>query len=145
MEADHAHHVDVAAHVRKYNIVFAALTAGTILTVAASYLPVSFTGHVVVALLIAAIKGTLVAAFFMHLITERMALYSILIGTVVMFAVLVALPLMTHSEMAHHPQIVMHLTPPPSTDGEGHGAGGGHEGAHEGAAKATDGAHGGGH
>lgn len=146
MEAEHAHHVDVAAHVRRYNIVFAALTFATAATVGASYLPVSFTGHVVIALAIATFKGALVAAVFMHLMSERMALYSMLIGTMAMFAVLVALPLMTHSEMAHHPQITMHLTPPPEA-GETHGAGGGHEtaGSHEGAAKATDGAHTGSH
>lgn len=144
MGSDQGHHVDVAAHVRKYKIVFAALTAGTILTVAASYLPVSFTGHVVIALLIATIKGTLVAAYFMHLISERMALYSVLIGTFVMFVALLALPLMTHNEMVHHPQIALHLSAAPA---QAHGSGDAKAGgsAAGGAVHGTDGAQGGGH
>lgn len=130
MEA--AHHVDVKAHVRKYMIVFAALTAGTILTVAASWLPVSFTGHVVIALLIALVKGTLVAAFFMHLVSERKALYSILILTVGFFAVLLALPSFVHGEMASHPQIQV----APGVAPPAHGDHGGGDGSAE---HATDG------
>lgn len=130
---DAAHHVDIKAHLRKYYIVFAALALGTILTVAASQINATPTQHVLIALFIAVCKASLVGAYFMHLISERKALFSILILTVVFFAVLMALPNMTHNEMAAHPQIQMHLTTLPETGDAGHGG------------AATDGAHGGGH
>ncbi|MCC7290980.1 MAG: cytochrome C oxidase subunit IV family protein [Phycisphaerales bacterium] len=139
---DAAHHVDIKAHLRKYYIVFAALAVGTILTVAASQIDATPTQHVLIALFIAICKASLVGAYFMHLISERKALFSILILTVVLFGVLMSLPTMTHDEMAGHPQIQMHLTAAPLTGEAAHG-GTATGGAH--GAAATDGAHGGGH
>ena len=128
---DAAHHVDIKAHLRKYYIVFAALALGTIMTVAASQINATPTQHVLIALFIAICKASLVGAYFMHLISERKTLFSILILTVVFFAVLMALPNMTHNEMASHPQIQMHLTSLPAAGDADH------------AGTATDGAHGG--
>ena len=46
----------------------------------------------IVALIIASFKGSLVAAIFMHLTHERKAIYWVLILTVVFFIVLMLIP-----------------------------------------------------
>ena len=88
---------EVKKSVRTYLVVFAALAALTVLTVAASYLELSTGPTVVIALFIALVKGSLVAMFFMHLIDERKAIYWILILTAIFFVVLMLLPIGTTS------------------------------------------------
>jgi cytochrome c oxidase subunit 4 len=86
---------------RIYVAVFAALAVLTVITVAISYIPALHERPalgITVALAIALIKGSLVAAYFMHLIDERKAIYSILILTAVFFAVLMATPLLEHMD-----------------------------------------------
>ena len=73
-----------------------ALAALTVVTVAVSYLHLSVGPAIALALFIATIKGSLVACFFMHLISERKLIYSVLILTVVFFAALMLLPLSTY-------------------------------------------------
>ena len=46
------------------------------------------------ALVIAALKGSLVASFFMHLIAERQVIFGALILTAILLAALIALPLL---------------------------------------------------
>jgi caa(3)-type oxidase subunit IV len=48
-----------------------------------------------VALIVAIIKGSLVACYFMHLISEKKLIYAVLALTVVFFAALMALPIFT--------------------------------------------------
>src|SRR6185436_7070237 len=92
MSSGHAH--DVKAEVRRYMLVFAALVVGTIVTVLASYINFGTPGaNIVVALIIACIKGFLVAGFFMPLVSERIMIYTILIATVFFFAGLMYLTL----------------------------------------------------
>ena len=95
MPGDHA--ADIDKHVRIYITVFVALMVLTIITVAISrvHLPVPIA--VTVALLVAVVKGSLVACYFMHLISEKKLIYAVLVLTVVFFAVLLALPVITHS------------------------------------------------
>jgi len=95
---DSAHSEDIHKHVRKYVVVFVALLALTLVTVAVSYLDLSKTGAIVVALIIATVKGSLVATYFMHLISEKRMIYMSLILTVVFFAVLMGLPLFHHAD-----------------------------------------------
>ncbi len=79
-------------HVRRYLYVFYALLFGTVITVGASYIP--FGNHALnisVALLIACSKAFLVAAFFMHLISERKLVYALLTQTGVVVLALVLL------------------------------------------------------
>jgi cytochrome c oxidase subunit 4 len=95
MTGDHA--ADIDRHVRVYIIVFVALMVLTIVTVAISYLHLPVAMAVTVALLVASVKGTLVACYFMHLISEKKLIYAVLILTVVFFAALLALPAVTHS------------------------------------------------
>ena len=89
---------EIKKSVRTYIVIFAALAALTVLTVAVSYLDVTTNMAVGIALLIACVKGSLVAMFFMHLLDERKAIYWILILTVVFFVVLMVIPFGTISD-----------------------------------------------
>lgn len=84
MSDQHTHH-DASKHVRGYLIVFGALLIGTILTVWAAHFHFgskdSNVGNIVVALVIACTKAFLVAGYFMHLISEKKMIYSILAFT----------------------------------------------------------------
>ena len=84
---------DIKKETRTYVLVFVALAALTVITVAVSTLDLSVGASVAVALFIAAIKGSLVAAFFMHLISERKLIMAVLILTLVFFLALIFLPL----------------------------------------------------
>jgi len=94
MTSDHA--ADIDRHVRVYITVFVALMVLTIITVAISYLHLPVAAAVSVALLVATIKGSLVACYFMHLISEKKLIYAVLLLTVVFFVALLALPVVTH-------------------------------------------------
>jgi cytochrome c oxidase subunit 4 len=101
---EHVEHVEVhdshndpehiKREVRVYLYVFGSLAVLTGATVAARYLldlPMAYA--ITLALIIAVIKGTLVASFFMHLLSEKKLIYAILALTVVFFAFLIWLPL----------------------------------------------------
>jgi len=85
------HAEDIRKHVRVYLLVFAALGVLTVVTVAASYLKVSVGLAVLIALLIASVKGSLVACYFMHLISEKKLIYWILGFTVVFLVAMMVL------------------------------------------------------
>jgi len=87
----------IKKHVRVYVTVFITLLALTLITVAISRLHLDVPLAIGVALFIAAVKGSLVASYFMHLISEKKVIYATLILTVVFFAVLMSLPLFHHS------------------------------------------------
>lgn len=102
MSSDHAaadidHAADIDRHVRTYITVFVALMVLTIVTVAVARLHLSVPVAVAVALLVATIKGSLVACYFMHLISERKLIYAVLLLTAVFFIALLALPVLTVS------------------------------------------------
>jgi cytochrome c oxidase subunit 4 len=102
MTSDHAsltsdHAADIDRHVKVYITVFVALMILTIITVAISRLHLSVPIAVTVALFVAIIKGSLVAGYFMHLISEKKVIYAVLVLTAVFFAALMALPVLTHS------------------------------------------------
>jgi cytochrome c oxidase subunit 4 len=94
MTSDHA--ADIDRHVRVYITVFVALMALTIITVAVSYLHLSTPMAIAVALFIATVKGSLVACYFMHLISEKRLIYAVLVITAIKFVALLALPAITH-------------------------------------------------
>ncbi len=102
MTSDHA--VDIDRHVRVYITVFVALMVLTIITVAISYLDLTVPIAVTVALLVAIVKGSLVACYFMHLISEKKLIYAVLTLTAVFFAALMALPVLTVSDGFWIPQ-----------------------------------------
>ncbi len=83
---------DIARHVKVYITVFVALMALTIVTVAIASLHLSVGSAILLAMLIASIKGSLVACYFMHLISEKKIIYCVLGLTVFFFVVLMLLP-----------------------------------------------------
>src|SRR6266511_4046976 len=89
MTSDHA--ADLDRHVRVYITVFVALMALTIITVAISRLHLPVRIAVTVALLVAIVKGSLVACYFMHLISEKKLIYAVLLLTVAFFAAMLIL------------------------------------------------------
>ena len=84
---------EIKQETRGYIMVFVALAALTIVTVAVSYLDLSMGPAIAVAMAIALLKGSLVACFFMHLISEQKLVYSVLVLTLVFFLVLMLLPM----------------------------------------------------
>src|SRR4051812_11100073 len=96
MTTDHA--ADIDRHVRVYITVFAALMVLTIVTVAISYLHLPVPIAIGIALLVATVKGSLVACYFMHLISEKRLIYAVLALTVLFFVALLALPVATVSD-----------------------------------------------
>jgi cytochrome c oxidase subunit 4 len=67
--------------VRGYMFVYFALLVGTLLTVWASYIYLGHHWNIVLALVIACVKASLVAGYFMHLISEKKMIYSVLAFT----------------------------------------------------------------
>jgi cytochrome c oxidase subunit 4 len=94
---------EVRQQVRKYLYVFYALLFGTLITVGASYIPFgSHAINIAVALLIASGKAFLVAAFFMHLISEKKMIYGMLAFTVVFFIGLMFLTIFAFADFPRH-------------------------------------------
>ena len=91
--SDHA--ADIDRHVRVYITVFVALMVLTIVTVAISYLHLPLPIAVTVALLVATIKVSLVACYFMHLISEKKLIIAVLALTAFFFVALLTLPVVT--------------------------------------------------
>jgi cytochrome c oxidase subunit 4 len=94
--SDHSHESpeELARHVRKYILVFVALLIGTIVTVLLWTIHFeSMALTIAIALFIATIKAFLVAGYFMHLISEKKMIYSILAVTVFFFVGLMGLTL----------------------------------------------------
>jgi len=95
----HSEPADVKKSVRSYLIVFGALLVCTILTVGANELHFAVPVAITVALIIASVKGSMVAGVFMHLSHEKQWIYGALLLTVVFFIVLLFIPVLT---MADH-------------------------------------------
>ncbi len=86
-------------HVRRYLFVFYALLFGTLITVAASYIPFGHRSmNIGVALVIATGKAFLVAGYFM-----RKMIYGILAFTAFFFVGLMALTIWSFSNFPWHP------------------------------------------
>ena len=101
MTSDHAaeltsdHAADIDRHVRVYITVFVTLMVLTIVTVAISryHFPVPIA--VALALIVATVKGSLVACYFMHLVSKKKLIYAVLALTAAFFVALLALPVLT--------------------------------------------------
>jgi cytochrome c oxidase subunit 4 len=93
MTSDHA--ADIDRQVKIYITVFVALMALTIITVAISRVHLPVPMAVTVAMLVALVKGSLVACYFMHLISEKKLIYAVLALTAAFFVALLALPVLT--------------------------------------------------
>ena len=81
--------------IRLYLMIGAALFVFTGITVAVNQVHLAVPLAVTVALIIATMKGSMVASVFMHLSHERKWIYGALILTVIGFAILMTVPLFT--------------------------------------------------
>ena len=91
---------EISKHVRVYVIVFLALLVGTIVTVGLNYLHFSSVAlTVTIALFVAVVKASLVACYFMHLISEKKMIYVIMGFTVFFFAALLVLTLSSYGDL----------------------------------------------
>jgi caa(3)-type oxidase subunit IV len=86
---------DVQKSIRGYLLVFGALMAFTLLTVTASRFHLAVPVAFGIALTIAVMKSSMVAAVFMHLSQEQRAVYGMLLVTGVFFFALLLLPILT--------------------------------------------------
>ena len=106
LEDSHVHQhtpEEIRREMRVYLTVFFALGVLTVVTVAVRFvfhLSIQYT--ILVAMIIALIKGSLVAGFFMHLISEKKLIYSILILTVLFFIVLMSVPVSHYIDKLHY-------------------------------------------
>ena len=91
-----AHSIDdLKKHVRVYILVFVSLMVLTLVTVAVSTFHLAVPQAIAVALIIATIKGSLVACYFMHLISEKKLILWVMALTVAFFIVLLLVPMFT--------------------------------------------------
>jgi len=81
--------------IRSYMVVGALLLVFTGVTVAANAFHLAVPAAITLALIIASIKGTMVASVFMHLSHEKKWIYGSLLLTAFFFIVLLFLPLLT--------------------------------------------------
>jgi len=82
-----------APNVKLYLLIFAVLMVLTVVTVTISYFHLPPAPAILVGLMIATVKASLVAAFFMHLKGERAIIYGLLGMTAICTAILFILPL----------------------------------------------------
>ena len=90
--------VEFKKHLRQYYAVFVALACLTAITVGVSYLRLNRPLAIAVALVIASVKAGLVAAVFMHLISEKKVIFAVLMLTIFFFLLVLLLPAMTTLE-----------------------------------------------
>jgi cytochrome c oxidase subunit 4 len=88
--SDHGH-IDT----KKYLMIGGALFVFTGITVAANQVHFAVPIAITVALIIASIKGSMVASVFMHLSSEKKWIYAALLLTVVGFLILMTVPMFT--------------------------------------------------
>jgi cytochrome c oxidase subunit 4 len=91
----HSDSEQIRKSVRSYMIVFVMLMVFTVLTVAVARLSFAVPVAIAVALVIAGMKGAMVAGVFMHLSHEKRWVYGTLVLTVIFFAALLLLPVIT--------------------------------------------------
>ncbi len=104
-DAGSHHHTpeEIRKEMRVYLIIFGALAVLTGVTVGVCYgfdLPVHYA--ILVAMFVAVLKGSLVAGFFMHLISEKKLIYGILMLTVLFFIVLMSVPVSHYIDKLHY-------------------------------------------
>jgi cytochrome c oxidase subunit 4 len=84
---------EVQQYVRTCMVVFASLAGLTVVTVAISYVHLPIAQAVALALVVASVKASLVALYFMHLISEQKTIYWVLALTALFFVALMYLPI----------------------------------------------------
>src|SRR6476659_5092735 len=115
---EHSDPAAIKKSIRTYMMVGALLYIGTVITVAANQVHLAVPLAITVALIIATIKGSAVAAVFMHLSHEKKWIYGSLILTVAFFVVLLSVPFLTISDTIGTP--IHHEAPAANGAHEGH-------------------------
>ncbi len=87
----------VREHLRVYVMVFVALAVLTVVTVGISYLELPTALAITVAMVVATVKATLVAGYFMHLLSEEKVILWLLVLCAAFLVFLFALPLGTET------------------------------------------------
>ena len=108
----HHHDYDFAAHKKVYWVVGGALLVGTLVTVLArewEFNSVALT--IAVALFIASVKAFLVCAYFMHLLSEKKAIYLVMATTVAFAVGMVALILFSDKDPIPSTRPKIHYVP----------------------------------
>jgi cytochrome c oxidase subunit 4 len=96
------HPYDISKHIRGYLIIGGTLIVGTVLTVLASYVDLGHSWNIVLALIIATVKASLVALYFMHLISEKQMIYTVLGFTAFFFIALMTITIIAYND---HPAL----------------------------------------
>lgn len=89
-------HTDIDRQVKTYIVIFITLMALTFVTVAISRIHLPVPTAIALALVVASVKGSLVAAYFMHLVSERKLIWWVLWFTISCFIAVLLLPVVTH-------------------------------------------------
>jgi cytochrome c oxidase subunit 4 len=107
----------IRKQVRTYMMIGAALFVFTVITVAVNQIHLSVPYAITLALIIATMKGSMVAAVFMHLNHERLWIYSALVLTVIGFVILMLVPLFTNMD---HIGTAIHVAAPAAAHAPAH-------------------------
>jgi|ERR1051326_371330 cytochrome c oxidase subunit 4 len=91
----HSDPESIKKSVRLYFMIGAALFVCTGITVAVNQIHLAIPLAITVALIIASIKGSMVASVFMHLSNEKKWIYGALLLTLAFFIVLMSVPMFT--------------------------------------------------
>src|SRR3954463_4759499 len=93
--AGHSDHDEVRGHLRLYWMIGAALYVFTIITVAVNQVHLAIPLAITVALIVATIKGSMVATVFMHLGNEKRWIYGSLLLTAFFFVAMITITTLT--------------------------------------------------
>ena len=107
----------IRKQIRTYMMIGAALFVFTGITVAVNQVHLAVPLAITVALIIATMKGSMVAAVFMHLNHERKWIYGALILTVIGFIILMTVPMFTTMDNIGTP---IHAGAPAAEHGAAH-------------------------
>jgi cytochrome c oxidase subunit 4 len=100
----------VKKSIRTYMFVGVSLLVFTGITVAANQLHLAVPAAIAVALVIATMKGSMVASIFMHLSHEKKWIYGALLLTVLGFIILMTVPLFTVMDSIGTPGVAIGVT-----------------------------------
>jgi cytochrome c oxidase subunit 4 len=107
----HSDAESVKKSIRLYLMIGAALFVFTGITVAVNQVHLAVPLAITVALIIASMKGSMVASVFMHLNHEKKWIYGALLLTVAFFIVLLFVPLFTIMDTIGTPTYIEHTAP----------------------------------
>ena len=94
----HSDPAEVKRSVRSYITVFVMLMVFTVITVAAASFHFAVPLAITIALVIATMKGSMVAGVFMHLSHEKQLIYGALLLTFMFFVMLLFLPVLAYMD-----------------------------------------------